>query len=638
MADRGAKAGSTGVPNWLADSLAAAGVGTWRWEIADDEVTWSAETYGLLGVDPGEHLDFGRYLSLVHPEDRAAFQEKIGSVVEAGTTDALWVEHRVIRPDGVTRWLECRGRVHRDGTGRPLRLLGTAQDVTERKDLEQAVHASEARLRRLVRNTPDVALQGYDLDGRVVFWNPASERLFGWTEAEAMGRTLDGLLHTPEEARVFLETLRQVHETGVATPPTEYAFRKKSGERGFCLSTIFRFSGPDEPPIFVCMDVDRTESLKLQQRVERAERLESLGRLAGGVAHDFNNLITAILGATSLALRELSPEVPGSVREQLVRIQEAGKQASGLTQQLLGYGRRQIVQPRPIDLDEHIGRVMKLLPTVVAPGVRIAFEPAPRLPPVRLDPSQLHQILFNLVINASDALPEGGEVRLSTSHRELVADEASGLPAGDWVVMTVEDDGAGMSDEVQTRLLEPFFTTKPVGKGTGLGLPTCYGIIRQNEGHLLVDSAPGRGTRIDVCLPAMAQAIPEATDPSLVGRGGTVLLVEDEAVIRDAATRALRDAGYDVLGASDAAEALGQVSAHEGPIQLLVSDLTLPGMDGRALANQLRVERPGLRVLFISGDPYLEAEVTQFGARFMAKPFTFTELVARVGHVLDEDV
>lgn len=625
-----------GVPEWLPEALACGGVGMWCWEVGAEVVTWSAETFALFGLEPSaEALAIADVIARLHPDDRDALVARARGLVESAGTASFTAEHRVVRADGSVRWLEEQGCVVRDASGRVLRMLGTSRDVTLRKEFERAARASEERLWSIVQNTPNVALQGYDLEGHVLFWNPASEALFGWTADEALGRRLDELLHTPEEMEGFLATLRDVHLTGTPTPPTEYPFRKKSGERGVCLSTIFRLSGPDEPPIFACMDIDQTESRRLRERAERAERLESLGRLAGGIAHDFNNLLTSIFSSTTIGLRAIEGGDWAAAREELVRIQDAGRQGAALTQQLLGYGRRQIAQPKEVDLADQVGRILRLVP--LREGVELRFEPASGAPKVRLDPGQLHQVVSNLVINARDAMPEGGLVRVSTEHR-LTAEaspfdrEGDSIPAGDWVVLRVEDDGVGMSDEVISRVLEPFFTTKSSGKGTGLGLPTCYGILRQNGGHLVIESALGRGTRVEAWLPAVARV---GSSPPI--EQATILVVDDDAGIRGVIVEELAHRAHHVLEAEDAASALEVVRGHAGPIHLLLCDLRLPGMDGRSLADTLRVRRPGLRVLFVSGAPSAAGEVARFGGHLLSKPFGLAELQAAIERALADD-
>jgi len=388
---------------------------------------------------------------------------------------------------------------------------------------------------------------------------------------------------------------------------------------------------------------DISESKRLEAQLAQAVKLEAIGRLAGGVAHDFNNLLTAISGYGEVALAQLAPDSP--VRADLEEILRAGDRAAALTRQLLAFSRRQALNRQAIDVNDVVLETTAMLGRVLGADVRLLTELAAAVPPVLADPSQIQQLVMNLALNARDALPGGGEVAVRT--RVVVLDEEDarrrvGVRAGRFVALEVHDDGVGMDAATRARVFEPFFTTKPPGKGTGLGLAIVYGIVQQSNGHIAVDSAPGQGARFEVLLPAhdgaRDEAAPAAALPrTTAGRGRTILLAEDEEPLRKLIERVLGSAGYRMLVGRDGAEALELAQRHAGEYDLLVTDVVMPRLGGRALAAQLRIVHPGLPVLFVSG---FDAEGARASAAdpspsdFLAKPFTPEALLTRVRDLL----
>ena len=386
---------------------------------------------------------------------------------------------------------------------------------------------------------------------------------------------------------------------------------------------------------------DITQRRRLEEEFRQVQKLEAVGRLAGGVAHDFNNLLTVINGYSELALRQVELDSP--VRSPLEEVQRAGQRAADLTRQLLAFSRRQVLQPKVLDLGALLAGTEKMLRRLIGEDIQLAVAAAPRLRRVFADPGQLEQVVMNLVLNARDAMPEGGTISLETADVDLpaAAAEAVGVPPGGYVILRVIDTGHGMDPETQARIFEPFFTTKEAGKGTGLGLSTVYGIVRQSDGAVVCHSEPGKGASFSIYLPRVAAPV-EAQAPAGASEspGGRerILLVEDEAAVREIARELLAAAGYRVQVAANAQQALALAASSSEPQDLLLTDMVLPGLTGPQLAERLSASYPGLRVLFTSG---YAAEALGRGTNLPArmdllpKPFTRDILLRRVRAALD---
>jgi signal transduction histidine kinase/ActR/RegA family two-component response regulator len=387
---------------------------------------------------------------------------------------------------------------------------------------------------------------------------------------------------------------------------------------------------------------DVTEQRRVEQQLIQSQRMEAIGNLAGGIAHDFNNLLTAIIGYLSFVQRRLPADAP--VRDDLTEVERAARRAAALTSQLLSYARRQMVVPSSVDLNATVAGLAPMVRRLVGEDIEVDTELGETLGTVRVDPGQLEQVLLNLVANARDAMPSGGSLRLTTRDVTLTRAAARSIAEarpGEYVALDVEDSGTGMTPEVRARIFEPFFTTKPPGAGTGLGLAMCYGIVRQAEGLILVESEPGRGTRFSVLLPregAGADAETAAPVAGIAPGRGTVLLVEDDPTVRIVTGRMLRELGYTVLEAGSASEARNVATTADGRIDLLLTDVVMPGGSGRELAEALTLARPELPVVFMSGytaDVVLRQGVVQDKVAFLSKPFTADALAAALRHALD---
>jgi PAS domain S-box-containing protein len=481
-------------------------------------------------------------------------------------------------------------------------------------------------LRALAECSPDVVF-AKDREGRYQLANPAALRAFGHPAEEVLGRS-DADLLDPESAARLAEIDARVMATG--RPETyEEAVPLAGGVRHFLTVKAPRRDAAGAVVGVVGIAHDVTERKQFEEQYRQAAKMETVGRLAGGVAHDFNNLLTVILGHADMLLAHVPAE--GPVADMLHEVRRAGERAADLTHQLLAYSRRQAVAPRVLDLNDVVASAGRMLRRVLGEDVTLTTHPDPALPRVLADRGQVEQVLVNLAVNARDAMPRGGNLRIRTR------------AAGGGVVVEVSDSGCGMTAEVRARLFEPFFTTKPVGRGTGLGLAVVHGIVTQAGGRVEVASEPGRGATFTITLPpagAADAAEADAHDPPNPCPWGTetVLVVEDEAAVLWLARRLLRASGYTVLAAADAAAAEAAADAHPGPIHLLLTDIVMPGRNGPDLARRLTADRPGMRVLFMSG--YTDDAVVRNGllhdqVDYLEKPFTPDQLLARVRAALD---
>ena len=387
------------------------------------------------------------------------------------------------------------------------------------------------------------------------------------------------------------------------------------------------------------------ERVRAEEQLSQAQKMESVGQLAGGVAHDFNNLLTVIMGYSQLSLQEAPPDSP--ISNHLQEIQKATERAANLTNQLLAFSRHQVIEPKVIDLNDLVINTDNMLRRLIEEDIELVILPATGLEPVKADPGQIEQVLVNLAVNAQDAMPAGGKLTIETANVTLDAEyvrqhgEAS---LGRHVMLAVSDNGMGMDEEVQDHIFEPFFTTKEVGNGTGLGLATCYGIVQQSGGHIEVCSEPGQGTSFKVYLPVTEETYevqPEILDSSIYPQGKeTVLLAEDEPLVRSMAATVLRNRGYEVLEAANGEEALRVVEQHGGEgIHLLLTDVVMPQMGGPELAEKLNANHPDIKVLFTSGytGEYLsQLNTLTTGTEFLAKPYLPDALVVKVREVLDQ--
>jgi two-component system cell cycle sensor histidine kinase/response regulator CckA len=525
-----------------------------------------------------------------------------------------------------------------------LEALGSIADAVavgiERKRGEEALRTNEERFRALVENSGD-AIALLDRDGAIVYASQSTTRVLGIDPAALLGTGALALIHPDDVASVQarIATLRD-RPGGVVTLSARFRHQDGSWHDGEGNMTNRLHEPAVRALVFNYRDV--TAQRQLEQQFRQAQKMEAVGRLAGGVAHDFNNLLTVITSYGELLFEDLPEGDPR--RDDLEQIRKAALDATGLTRQLLAFSRQQVLEPQVLDLNAVVGGAQKMLRRLIGEDVDLAVVPAPGLGAVKADPGQIEQVIMNLSVNARDAMPDGGKLTISLSNVELDATYTQGhsvVAPGAYVLLSVSDTGTGMDDHIKAHVFEPFFTTKERGKGTGLGLATVYGIVKQSGGFIWVYSELGRGTTFKIYFPRVDEVAPSvamsAAPQSLRGTE-TVLVAEDAGPVRAVTLQVLRRLGYTVLEAPDGQSALEIAAKHQGPLPLLITDVVMPEMSGRQLADRLKDQRPELKVLFVSGytdDAITRHGILEPGIAFLQKPFTPESLARKVRDVLD---
>ncbi|MFN8666544.1 MAG: PAS domain S-box protein [Gemmatimonadaceae bacterium] len=552
-------------------------------------------------------------------------------------------------PDGRVNRIRVSAAPLRDASGRLSTVVQTVSDETERVRTELALQASEEQLRHIAQAFPGAVYQFSLSPAGEMRFNYVSEgvrELLGIVPEEAVGdfsNVWEAI--APEQRDLVMQTTLQSAATNEPWR-LDIRIRHRDGKVRWVRGTGYpETERPDGIVRWNGIFLDVTDLKELESNLLQAQKMESVGRLAGGIAHDFNNILTAIRGNVDLLLETLTP---GDERvEEVTEIRDAAERASALTRQLLAFSRKQFLQPRELDLNGLVRDVEKMLRRVIGEDIALLTVPGDALGLVRADPGQVQQALLNLVVNARDAMPEGGMLTIDTRNVRLSSAEgtAIGLPPGEYVSLVVRDTGTGMTQEVRARIFEPFFTTKPQGKGTGLGLATVYGIVQQSGGTITVESEPGRGSTFRLFFPRVAatrEVVSSPTGgmaivaPAPSSAAQVILLVEDDPSVRHLATRVLERTGYSVRAARDAYEALTLIDGSCSGIDLVVSDVVMPGMGGRDLAQELRRRRADVRILFISG--YLDIDASRLAldrrTRLLHKPFSPEALLDAVQSML----
>jgi PAS domain S-box-containing protein len=613
----------------------------WDWDLVTDLVTWDEGTGPLLDYQPSQLGDTAQWwYDRIHPADRERVVTSIDGAIAQGAP--TWSEeYRFRRADGSYAVIQNRAHIARDESGTPARVIGAMSEASRPP-------RADPRLPQVLEALP-MGVWLVDRQGRVVLSNSSSQQLWGAT-------------HHPVET--FGEYKAWWPDTGEAVRPEEWGpARALRGEISVNEEmTIETFDGTQKTilnsatPVWdesgeivgavnISEDVTQQKADEAAQRERNkqereAEKMEAASRLAGGIAHEFNNLLTGILSYTDLILQELRPADP--LRADVEQIRDAGQRAANLTRQLLAFSRRQLLQPRVVSLNTMVRELEPMLGRILGSGATLETDLDPGLGNVWVDPAHLEQVLINLVVNAKEAMPEGGRVRISTFdlHPEPGGRRHDGAAAGG-VALAVSDSGIGMDEATKARVFEPFFTTKQSASAAGLGLSTAYGIVQQSGGRIAVDSEPGEGSTFTIAFPRDTRSEPAAAQAEWrAPRGGkeTLLLVEDEAPVRNSVRRLLEYHGYTVIEATNGADALRIYESNEGGIDLVLTDLVMPEMGGNELVERLRARRPELRVVFMSG--YADWIVTgngspRTGTGFVEKPFTVDTLMRQVREVLD---
>ncbi len=580
-----------------------------------------------LWMSPGYERRSGRPLgSFAGKTAREVFPPEMAAVMEENdrrviaTRAPVTSEEEVLEQDGLHTYLTAKFPVL-DAAGVVIEVGGLSTDITEIKQAQQRLRQAEERFTRYFQVSPFPAAI-LAVDGRILDVNPAGERFAGLPRASLIGcngAELKLWLRTEDRQRVVEGLARDGRVRDHAA-----IMETSDGKQHHILLSVEKMDVGDEARL-MAMIHDMTEHVQLENDLRQSQKMEALGRLAGGVAHDFNNLLTALSGYNSLLLAALP--AADSRRDFAERVAQAARRASALTHQLLAFSRKQPMAIEDLDVNEVIRSTMDMLRRLIGEDVALVSELQPRLDSVRADRAQIEQVIVNLVVNARDAMPHGGRITLATANVHV--------DRCDFVRFSVHDTGIGIDQQAQARLFEPFYTTKGPGKGTGLGLAMVYGIVKQAGGQVRVESEPGRGALFEVLLPRSA-GLTAATTPALAlaepPRGqGTILLVEDDDSVRDFVGFVLRQQGYDVLEAEHGPRALEVAQAHEAPIDLLISDVVMPHMSGFEVADALRRSRPALRVLHMSG---YSSDAVAGAAAFLAKPFSRETLLERVGQLI----
>ena len=622
--------------SWLRVAQSLSHIGNFRWDARTGKLNWSEELFRIYGRDPLRFKpDFEAYIGSIHPDDRERIAGTLGEVMR--TQGSFNHDYRLQLPDGSIKWVGARGRALTDADGNLIGIEGTCQDVTERKQVESSLRQSEEKFRTLFENSGDAI---FLMQGELfVDCNARTLSMFG---CESRNQILGKPPHlfSPEiqsGGRDSVSLAREKIDAALAGEPQffEWTHTRLDGSQ-FPAEVGLIVLELGDRRFLQAIVRDSTERNRLEEQLRQSHKMEAIGLLAGGVAHDFNNLLTVINGFCEVLMSQQEPTNPQW--ESLAAIREAGDRAASLTAQLLAFSRKAIVEPKVVDLNDQLETTFRMLRRLIGAHIRLESHLSAELDKVRVDPTQFDQVIMNLAVNAHDAMPKGGVLTITTRNVRC-AGEAG--PAR-FVQLTVTDTGMGMSDEIRSRIFEPFYTTKGMGKGTGLGLATVHGIINQAGGTISVESEPGIGTTFRILIPSfVAPAERERTDAEVVAgpRGAeTILLAEDETSVRRLAKLSLEMHGYTVLEADGGPRALEVALAHPGNIDLLISDVVMPEQGGRDLADEIRRTRPGIAVMFVSG--YTDDDILRHGVEvareaFLQKPFTSRSLARKVREVLD---
>jgi PAS domain S-box-containing protein len=613
--------------------IESAMVGMWVLDANQKTTFMNARMASILGVTLKKALR-APFTEFFMQEAGPAIAERFAGR-KAGVASAY--EQPFRKGDGTTGLLAIEASPIYDAENRFEGVLGIVTDITERRRAEEALRASEARYRLMFDNSP-LPKWLYDAETlRVLDVNQATIRDYGYSLKEFLAMTLKDI-HPQEDIPALLEAERGVES---ATKFGVWKLRKKSGEIIQVELTKHTLTIGDRA-CRLAVGRDITERVRLEDQLRQSQKMEAVGRLAGGVAHDFNNVLSVILSYGAMLLAEMKPGEP--MREDVDEIYKAGKRAADLTRQLLMFSRQQVLEPKVLDLNEVLAGMDKMLQRILGADVDLVSLPNKSLGRVRVDRSSVEQVIMNLVVNARDAMPRGGQLTMETGN--VVLDEAYardhlGITPGPHVMLAVTDTGTGMDKATLARIFEPFFTTKESGKGTGLGLSTVFGIVQQSAGSVWVYSEPGNGTTFKVYLPRVdgpLEATGRSEPPGALGGSETILLVEDDDQVRGVARGILRKNGYHVIEARNAGEALLHSERHRGTIHLLLSDVVMPQMGGPELAKRLAGARPEMKVLCMSGytdDSIVRHGVLEAKLAYLQKPITPETLTTKVREVLD---
>ena len=630
--------------------------GLWDWDLVTGNEWWSARYRELIGYTDDElPAGYESWESILHPDDRERTLEASRLQFEENRIDEI--EFRLRTKYHGYRWFLSRGAIARDETGKPIRMAGSIQDIDERKQAEISLIEAKEQLEHLLETSP-VAIYRCEPGGNypATFISDNVERQLGYESHEFTDDPQFWASHIhPDDAPRVIASLSNLLEKDHHIH--EYRFLHKDGTYRWMHDESRLVRDANGNPLDVIgswIDITGRKRIEEERRaleaeLRQAQKMEAVGQLAAGVAHDFNNILTVILGNAELLLPMLKPGfdegAADAAKSELEQIRSAGQQGAALARRLLAFGRKEMTKTEVLDPERVIRDAEEMLRRLLREDIAFEVNVAPGTRCIRADAGHIEQIVVNLVLNAHDAMPEGGTLSVTCGNADLDEAHATGhmgARPGPHVMLVVSDTGVGMSKETTEHIFEPFFTTKPIGKGTGLGLATVYGILRQTGAHISVESELGRGSTFRVYFPAVEdEPVKTEAEASAEGSGGdeVILVCEDEEPVRRLACKVLRTAGYTILEAENGRHALEVAAGHHGPIHLLVSDVIMRELDGRKLSQEMIRTHPGLRVMFVSGytDDVLDSEVSRGkGMDFLQKPFSPASLLQRVRKLLDQ--
>jgi two-component system cell cycle sensor histidine kinase/response regulator CckA len=611
-------------------------IGLWDWNLSENTVQWSDESYRQFGY--ARDAFSGRVdeaVSRIHPEDRQKVECAIERVL-SGETEEFEAQYRLVRPDGTFSWIDAHGVMLRNGSSH---MIGVGVDITELKKKEQTIQKSEEKYRNLFENS-NYGMFLSKPDGTLLDVNPALVRILDYgSREELLTRNLDRDIY--EDPAVRTAILSKFGGTS-RVQDVEANWKRKDGKIVVVRMAGSIFQEKDgSASYFEVMAEDITDRRDLEEQFRQSQKMEAVGLLAGGISHDFNNLLGVILGNADLLMEKLPAP---SQQHYLEAITKSGKRAAQLVRQLLAFSRKQVLYPAAMNMNSVVSDIGAILLRLIGEDVHVETQLQSDLDSIRADRGQIEQILMNLATNARDAMPDGGTFSIRTQNATLGEQDVLRYPfvkAGEYVHLSVSDTGTGMSEEVRARVFEPFFTTKEKGRGTGLGLATVYGIVKQSGGYVWLTSETGEGTTFDLYFPRVDEAvrpeIPNASGQSNYPRGTeTILLLEDEDSLRKVTREFLLESGYKVLSAERGDVAIELATQYKQPISLIISDVVLPEMSGPHAVSKLQALHPEMQVLYVSG--YAEVPVAQQlvseGATVLQKPILRMDLLKKVDQML----
>ena len=600
----------------------------------------SPSYHKVLGYT-AEELKSSSSFDQIHPDDRDRVREAAAEAQRTGAGKPL--EYRIRHKDGTWRVLESNASVIRSRAGEPERLVIVNRDITERKEAAESLRLTESGFRSMIEDAPYGIFRAA-IDGTLLRANPALQKMLAYEK-------LDELLEANLDKEIFkdpsdFQRLKELLDSANEFKEVEVGLKRRDGAPITVRCTGRRVK--EEHLGVPCFDVfaeDVTERRVLERQLQMAGKMEAVGRLSGGIAHDFNNLLGVIIGYSQVLKRRLDPG--SALLEHAEEIEKAGQRAASLTRQLLAFSRQQILTPAILNMNDLVLDMAKMLPRLLGEDIAVSTSLHADLGMVKADQGQIEQVIMNLAVNARDAMPQGGKLRVETANVELdqpYAWQHPGAKPGRYVMLALTDSGTGIDAETLAHIFEPFFTTKEVGKGTGLGLATVYGVVKQSGGYIWVDSKPAQGASFQIFLPRVEETgtTVTATTPSAETTGGseTILLVEDAESLRKLTRSFLESHGFRVLVAQNGEEAIQVEARHSGKIDLLLTDVVMPGMNGRVLSERLLPKQPGIRILYMSGytDSFIAGHgVLDRGTALLNKPFTEEALIGKVREVLDKE-